>query len=151
MFLQIRAGNTTLIVFGLSVLCVFLTLAALYENWSLPLAVILVVPLCLLCSVAGVLWTHRDVNIFVQIGLVVLVGLACKNAILVVEYARQLHAGRPVGLRGHARSVPAAVAADPDDVVRLCVRRRAAGRRRRAPGRRCAVRWARPSSAACWA
>jgi len=50
-----------------------------------------VVPLCLLCSVAGVLWTHRDVNIFVQIGLVVLVGLACKNAILVVEYARQLH------------------------------------------------------------
>ena len=91
MFLQIRAGNTALIVFGLAVLSVFLTLAALYENWSLPLAVILVVPLCLLCSVAGVLFTHRDVNIFVQIGLVVLVGLACKNAILVVEYARQLH------------------------------------------------------------
>ena len=75
----------------MAVLSVFLTLAALYENWSLPLAVILVVPLCLLCSVAGVLFTHRDVNIFVQIGLVVLVGLACKNAILVVEYARQLH------------------------------------------------------------
>ncbi len=91
MFLQIRAGNTALVVFGLAVLSVFLTLAALYENWSLPLAVILVVPLCLLCSVAGVLFTHRDVNIFVQIGLVVLVGLACKNAILVVEYARQLH------------------------------------------------------------
>jgi multidrug efflux pump len=89
-FLQIRAGNTALVVFGLAVLSVFLTLAALYENWSLPLAVILVVPLCLLCSVAGVLLTHRDVNIFVQIGLVVLVGLACKNAILVVEYARQL-------------------------------------------------------------
>ena len=91
MFLQIRAGDTTLVVFGLAVLSVFLTLAALYENWSLPLAVILVVPLCLLCSVVGVLWTQRDVNIFVQIGLVVLVGLACKNAILVVEYARQLH------------------------------------------------------------
>jgi multidrug efflux pump len=91
MFLQIRAGNTTLVVFGLAVLSVFLTLAALYENWSLPLAVILVVPLCLLCSVVGVLLTKRDVNIFVQIGLVVLVGLACKNAILVVEYARQLH------------------------------------------------------------
>ncbi|HEX3655376.1 MAG TPA: efflux RND transporter permease subunit [Pirellulales bacterium] len=91
MFLQIRAGNTTLIVFGLSILSVFLALAALYESWSLPLAVILVVPMCLLCSVAGVLFTHRDVNIFVQIGLVVLVGLACKNAILVVEYARQLH------------------------------------------------------------
>ena len=91
MFLEIRAGNTALIIFGLAVLSVFLTLAALYENWTLPLAVILVVPLCLLCSVAGVLFTHRDVNIFVQIGLVVLVGLACKNAILVVEYARQLH------------------------------------------------------------
>ena len=91
MFLQIRAGDTALVVFGLAVLSVFLTLAALYENWSLPLAVILVVPLCLLCSVVGVLWTQRDVNIFVQIGLVVLVGLACKNAILVVEYARQLH------------------------------------------------------------
>jgi multidrug efflux pump len=86
-----RAGDTTLVIFGLAILSVFLTLAALYENWSLPLAVILVVPLCLLCSVAGVLWTQRDVNIFVQIGLVVLVGLACKNAILVVEYARQLH------------------------------------------------------------
>ena len=69
----------------------FLALAALYESWSLPLAVILVVPLCLLCSLAGVRYADRDVNIFVQIGLVVLVGLACKNAILVVEYAKQLH------------------------------------------------------------
>ena len=82
-------------VFALAVVCVFLALAALYESWSLPLAVILVVPLCLLCSVAGVLFTHRDVNIFVQIGLVVLVGLACKNAILIVEFAKQLHAGGP--------------------------------------------------------
>ena len=81
MYLQLRAGNTALIVFGLAILSVFLTLAAFYENWSLPLAVILVVPMCLLTAV----------NIFVQIGLVVLVGLACKNAILVVEYARQLH------------------------------------------------------------
>jgi multidrug efflux pump len=72
------------------VVSVFLALAALYESWSLPLAVILVVPLCLLCSLAGVLVTHRDVNIFVQIGLVVLVGLACKNAILIVEFAQQL-------------------------------------------------------------
>ena len=69
----------------------FLALAALYESWSLPLAVILVVPLCLLFSVIGVLATHRDVNIFVQIGLIVLVGLACKNSILVVEFAQQLH------------------------------------------------------------
>jgi multidrug efflux pump len=91
MFLQKRAGNKGTYVFLLAIVSVFLALAALYESWTLPLAVILVVPLCMLCSVAGVLWTHRDVNIFVQIGLVVLVGLACKNSILVVEYAKQLH------------------------------------------------------------
>jgi multidrug efflux pump len=91
MFMQIRAGDTALYVFALAVVCVFLALAALYESWMLPLAVILVVPMCLLCSVAGVLVTHIDVNIFVQIGLVVLVGLACKNAILIVEFARQSH------------------------------------------------------------
>ena len=91
MFLQKRVGDTSLYVFFFAILCVFLALSALYESWALPLAVILVVPLCLLCSAAGVLATGRDVNIFVQIGLVVLVGLACKNAILVVEYAKQLH------------------------------------------------------------
>jgi multidrug efflux pump len=91
MYLQIQAGNQGFAVFLLGIVFVFLALAALYESWTLPLAVILVVPLCVLCSVIGVLVTHRDVNIFVQIGLVVLVGLACKNAILIVEYARQLH------------------------------------------------------------
>jgi multidrug efflux pump len=90
MFMQIRAGNTAMYVFALAVACVFLALAALYESWSLPLAVILVVPLCLLFSVLGVRSTHNSVNIFVQIGLVVLVGLACKNAILIVEFARRL-------------------------------------------------------------
>ncbi len=72
MYLQIIEGNTTLIVFGLAVMAVFLALAALYESWALPLAVILVVPLCILCSIAGVLYTSTSVNIFVQIGLVVL-------------------------------------------------------------------------------
>ncbi len=91
MYIQIIEGNTTMIVFGLAVICVFLALSALYESWTLPLAVILVVPLCVLSSVAGVLWTNTSINVFVQIGLVVLVGLACKNAILVVEFAKQLH------------------------------------------------------------
>ena len=102
MFMQIRAGNTAMYVFALAVVCVFLALAALYESWSLPLAVILVVPLCLLCSVVGVLCTHTAVNIFVQIGLVVLVGLACKNAILIVEFAKQLHERGPAAVRGDA-------------------------------------------------
>ncbi|WP_165224978.1 efflux RND transporter permease subunit [Aquisphaera insulae] len=97
MFMQIRAGNTAIYVFAFAVACVFLALAALYESWSLPLAVILVVPLCLLCSVVGVLYSGSSVNIFVQIGLVVLVGLACKNAILIVEFARELRGrGQPV-------------------------------------------------------
>jgi multidrug efflux pump len=99
MFIQLRAAERApaWYIFVLAVIAVFLALSALYESWTLPLAVILVVPLCLLCSVAGVRWTNRDVNIFVQIGLVVLVGLACKNAILIVEYARQLRlAGRTV-------------------------------------------------------
>jgi multidrug efflux pump len=74
--------------FALGVVLVFLVLAGLYENWSLPLAVILVVPMCLLSALAGIALAGMDVNIFVQVGFVVLVGLACKNAILIVEFAR---------------------------------------------------------------
>ena len=75
---------------------VFLVLAAQYESWSLPLAVILVVPMCLLFSVAGVVMAKQDINIFTQVGFVVLVGLACKNAILIVEFAKaQYEAGVP--------------------------------------------------------
>ena len=87
---QILAGNTALFVFPLCVLLVFLVLAAQYESWSLPLAVILIVPMCLLSAIAGVWLTRGDNNIFTQIGFVVLVGLACKNAILIVEFAREL-------------------------------------------------------------
>jgi hydrophobe/amphiphile efflux-1 (HAE1) family protein len=88
-YLQLQAGNTALYVFALAVVFVFLVLAAQYESWALPLAVILVVPMCLLCSVAGVDAAQMDITIFTQIGFVVLVGLASQNAILIVEFAKQ--------------------------------------------------------------
>lgn len=88
-FQQILAGNTIVYLFPLCVLFVFLVLAAQYESWSLPLAVILIVPMCLLSAIGGVWLNGLDNNLFTQIGLVVLVGLAAKNAILIVEFARQ--------------------------------------------------------------
>ncbi|MEN3941546.1 multidrug efflux RND transporter permease subunit [Prosthecobacter sp. SYSU 5D2] len=87
---QLLAGDTIMFVFPLCVLFVFLVLAAQYESWSLPLAVILIVPMCLLGALAGVWSREMDNNIFTQIGLVVLVALAAKNAILIIEFARQL-------------------------------------------------------------
>ncbi len=83
------AGNTAIYVFLASVVFVFLLLAAQYESWTLPLAVILIVPMCLLAAVTGLLLRGMDVNILGQIGFVVLIGLAAKNAILIVEFARQ--------------------------------------------------------------
>jgi multidrug efflux pump len=90
---QILAGNTAIYIFPLCVLFVFLTLAAQYESWSLPFAIVLIVPMCILSALGGVLLRGMDNNIFTQIGFVVLVGLACKNAILIVEYARQIQDG----------------------------------------------------------
>ena len=90
-YMQVKAGNTAVYIFAMSVVFVFLVLAALYESWSLPLAIILVVPLGLLFSILGV-WAFPilNVDIFTQIGFVVLVGLSCKNAVLIVEFAKQL-------------------------------------------------------------
>lgn len=85
---RILAGNTAIYIYPLCLILVFLVLAALYESFRLPLAIILIVPLCLLFAMAGVYLKHSDNNIFTQIGLIVLVGLACKNAILIIEFAK---------------------------------------------------------------
>src|SRR5262249_36393530 len=92
-YIQIDAAKNIWnnLIFPLAVAFVFLVLAAQYESWALPLAVILVVPMCILGSLAGVFATHSDVNLFTQIGFVVLVGLASKNAILIVEFAKHKH------------------------------------------------------------
>lgn len=90
-YLERQQGSSAIFVFVLGAVLVFLVLAAQYESWSLPLAIILVVPMCILCAVTGMLIVHLPVDIFVQIGFLVLAGLAAKNAILIVEFSRQLH------------------------------------------------------------
>jgi len=89
-FQQIRAGNTAMFAFVLAVVFVFLVLAAQYESLTLPLAVIMIVPMCLVAAITGVIMRGQDNNILTQVGFVVLIGLAAKNAILIVEFARQL-------------------------------------------------------------
>jgi hydrophobe/amphiphile efflux-1 (HAE1) family protein len=104
-FQQQQAGNTAAIAFGLAVVFVFLLLAANYESLVLPLAVILIVPMCLLAAIIGVNIFHGDNNILTQIGLVVLIGLAAKNAILIVEFARQ---NEEAGMELHDAAIHAA-------------------------------------------
>jgi multidrug efflux pump subunit AcrB len=89
-FQQLRAGNTALFAFVLAVVFVFLVLAAQYESLTLPLAVILIVPMCLIAAITGVVLRGQDNNILTQVAFIVLIGLAAKNAILIVEFARQL-------------------------------------------------------------
>src|SRR6201996_4313408 len=102
---EILAGNSALYIFPLCALFVFLVLAAQYESWSLPLSIILIVPMCLFAAIAGVYIRGSDNNIFTQIGFVVLIGLACKNAILIVEYAKQQ---MDAGLSRHDAAIEAA-------------------------------------------
>ena len=138
-FQQQRAGSTAVFAFLLAVVFVFLVLAAQYESLTLPLAVILIVPMCLIASITGIILRGMDNNILTQVGFIVLIGLAAKNAILIVEFARAARGPGPWPLGRCRRGGAAEAAADPDDVACLHLRRRPAGlgdrrRRRAAPG-----------------
>ena len=118
-FQQEQKGTPTMLVFGAAALFVFLVLAANYESWKLPLSVVLIVPMCLLASVTGLMFRGMPIDILAQIGFVVLVGLAAKNAILIVEFARQAQDAGGTAAEAAVNAARTPVAADPDDVSRL--------------------------------
>ena len=143
-----RVGSQSIYVFALAVLMVYLVLAAQYESWTMPAAVILVVPLALLGTVAAVSFRGMDNNVYTQIGIVLIIALASKNAILIVEFAHE-SAGQGPSDPGRGRGgVAAAVPADPDDLVRLHPGHLARWSTPPGPAPPAAGRWARPSSAA---
>ena len=125
---------------GFSLLAVFLCLAALYESWSIPFAVLLAVPLGVLGAVLGATLRGMPNDVFFKVGLITVIGLSAKNAILIIEFAKDLHAAGQGPDRGDARGGAPALPADPDDLDRLHPRRAAAGGRRRAPARPASAR-----------
>ena len=148
---ETHQGTPAIIIFGLAVLFVYLALSAQYESWTLPLAIILIVPMCLLSAILGV-WSHgADVNILTQIGFVVLVGLAAKNAILIVEFARQLEEHGRNRFDAAVEACRLRLRPILMNVLRLHARRGAALHCILAPARRCASRSVPRCSTACWA
>ena len=138
---QEQKGTPTVLVFGAAALFVFLVLAAKYESWKLPLAVVLIVPMCLLASVSGLLFRGMSIDILAQIGFVVLVGLAAKNAILIVEFAQQAQDAGSSATEAAVHAARTRLRPILDDVVRLHPRCRAAGRRDRRRRGDAAVAW----------
>ena len=119
-FQEQKTGNLAMYIFGLSIVCVFLFMAALYESWIRPLVIILTVPLAMFGAMIGLWIYNMPLDVFGQIGLVMLIGLETKNAILVVEFGVELQAeARDEHHRLGQGGLAAAVAADPDDVVRV--------------------------------
>ena len=122
------SGSTATILLAFSLLAVFLCLSALYESWSIPLAVLLVVPLGVLGAVLGATLRGMPNDVFFKVGLITIIGLSAKNAILIIEFAKDLHAQGKSLIDGDAAGRAPALPADPDDLDRLHPRRAAAGR-----------------------
>ena len=148
-FQEKRAGKAAIIAFSFALIMVFLILSANYERWSLPAAVLLSVPFALLGALLAVLVRGMSNDVYFQIGLVTLIGLAAKNAILIVEFAAQNAAKGMSPVRRRGRRGAPALPADRDDLARLRAGRAAPGDRHGRGRRGARARWARASKAAC--